>query len=85
MSIYLTQNLTLTLPKAILLNNHNEYPLPITIPVAPRKVTLVLHFKDPANIRNSPIKLLVPGKLIFANVKNRKIVIYKGITVAKPP
>ena len=30
---------------------------------------------DPTKIKNSPTKLLVPGKLIFAKVKNKKIVI----------
>ena len=29
----------------------------------------------PTKIKNSPIKLLVPGKLIFAIVKNKKIII----------
>ena len=36
--------------------------------------------KEPANIKNSPTKLPVPGSPIFDIVKNKKIKVYKGIT-----
>ena len=61
------------LPYAILLNNQREYTPPIITPVAPKNVIVVLTLNDPTKIKNSPTKLLVPGKLIFAKVKNKKI------------
>jgi hypothetical protein len=36
--------------------------------------------KEPNKIKNSPTKLLVPGKLILAIVKVKKIIAYTGIT-----
>jgi len=55
------------------------------MPVALKKVTILLTLKEPVKIKNSPTKLLVPGKLIFAMVKNKKNIEYKGIIDAKPP
>ena len=54
-------------------------------PVALRKVTILFTLKEPIKISSSPTKLLVPGKLIFAMVKNKKINEYKGIIEASPP
>ncbi|KAG2634961.1 hypothetical protein PVAP13_2NG321100 [Panicum virgatum] len=41
--------------------------------------------KAPTKIRNSPIKLLVPGKLILAKVKKKKMVEKFGMVLTKPP
>jgi len=45
----------------------------ITTLVTPKKVIVEFTLKEPVNIKNSPIKLLVPGNPIFAKVKNKKI------------
>lgn len=46
------------------------------IPIAPTKVIVLFTLNDPTKIKNSPIKLLVPGKLILAIVKNKKMALY---------
>ena len=38
--------------------------------------------KQPRMIKNSPTKLFVPGKPIFAIVKIRKIIVNNGINIA---
>ena len=41
-------------------------------------ITVAVEFvlKEPANIKNSPTKLPVPGKPIFDKVKNKKIALH---------
>ena len=58
----------------ILLYNHIEYTPPKTIPIPVKKQTVLLTLKIPNNIKNSPTKLLVEGKLIFAKIKIKKII-----------
>lgn len=47
--------------------------------------TKLFLWKAPTKIRNSPIKLLVPGKLILAKVKKKKMVEKFGMVLTKPP
>ena len=51
----------------------------------PNPVALMFVLKEPANIKNSPTKLPVPGNPIFDIVKNKKINVYKGIVCTNPP
>jgi hypothetical protein len=44
-----------------------------------------LYWKTPIKIKNSPIKLLVKGKLIFAKEKIRKRIAKIGQKKANPP
>ena len=44
-----------------------------------------IDWKALTKIRNSPIKLLVPGKLILAKVKKKKMVEKFGMVLTKPP
>ena len=79
MSLYTRKLAVCKFPKTIRLYNHKEYAPPKTIPVAPKNANVVLNEKIPIRIKNSPIKLLVPGNAIFAKVYNKKIQANKGI------
>ena len=70
---------TFKLPYAIRLNNHNEYTALKTTLVADNIVINKLSWKIPVKIKNSPIKLHVPGNAAFANINIKKIGINKGI------
>ena len=67
-------------PKLILLCNHNEYAPPKTIPQEARKAATGDRFISPKKTKISPTKLLVPGKPMFANEKNKKNAEKIGIT-----
>uniref|UniRef100_A0A803LQP5 Uncharacterized protein n=1 Tax=Chenopodium quinoa TaxID=63459 RepID=A0A803LQP5_CHEQI len=55
------------------------------IPSAANVATKLFLWKAPTKMRNSPIKLLVPGKLILAKVKKKKMVEKFGMVLTKPP
>jgi hypothetical protein len=56
----------------------------VSIPHAAKKAAQLFVNKQPAITKNSPIKLLVPGKPMFAIVKIVKKVEKSGIVVNKP-
>ena len=66
------------------LHNQSEYAAPSIILNAAKKATVVLLSKAPISVRNSPTKLLVPGKPRLAIEKNKKQRLNKGITCVKP-
>ena len=65
-------------------NNHKLYAPPKTIPVAQNIPAQLFIKKQPNIIKNSPIKLFVPGKPILAIVNNVKNTENKGFVVNKP-
>lgn len=67
------------LPKSILLSSQSVYPAPRTIPVPHRSAIQLLVSNDPDITRNSPIKLLVPGKPRFPRLKVIKHTENRGI------
>lgn len=67
------------------LYTQREYAAPKSIPSAEKVAIKLCFWKAPTNMRNSPIKLLVPGKLILAKVKNKKMVEKFGMVLTKPP
>jgi hypothetical protein len=64
--------------------NHRPYEALKTIPVAQKNAPQVFTAKQPTKIKNSPIKLLVPGNPILAIVKIMKNTENKGIVVKRP-
>jgi hypothetical protein len=54
------------------------YTAPRTLLKAAKKVAQKCSRKSPTNIRNSPTKLLVSGKLMFARENSRKILVKIG-------
>jgi len=54
------------------------------MPEAQNIAAQLLMSKQPAIIKNSPIKLLVPGKPILANVKRVKKLENNGVVTSKP-
>ena len=66
-------NCILILPKHNLLNNQIEYIELKSIPVAVKTIIEVFFSITPINIKNSPIKLDVPGKPKFAKEKNKSM------------
>lgn len=75
----------LKLPETTRLYSQREYAAPKIIPSAANVATKLFLWKAPTKMRNSPIKLLVPGKLILAKVKKKKIVEKFGMVLTKPP
>ena len=71
-------------PKSIRFNNHKLQHPPKTIPKEQKKEAQVFVNKQPAIIKNSPIKLLVPGNPILAKVKRVKKVEKSGVVVSNP-
>ena len=57
---------------------------PRTITLAQKTEAQLLVKKQPVIIKNSPIKLLVPGKPILAIVNSEKNVENNGFVVSKP-
>ncbi len=47
--------------------------------------TKLLIWKAPTKMGNSPIELLVPGKLILAKVEEKKMVEGFGMVLTEPP
>ena len=74
----------LILPNKIRFSNHKLYAAPKTILVAHSTATQVLVNAQPRIIKNSPTKLLVPGRPKLPNVNNVKKVANNGIVVNKP-
>ena len=72
-------------PETKRLYSQREYAAPKIIPSAANVATKLFLWKAPTKIRNSPIKLLVPGKLILAKVKKKKMVEKFGMVLTKPP
>jgi hypothetical protein len=72
-------------PYATRLYNHSEYAPPKTIPVALLAVTTVLVWMIPNKILLSPTNDEVPGKAMFAIVKNKNTLANLGIVWANPP
>jgi len=66
------------LPKKIRLNLHKVYTAPKTILIPAKKVAQKLIRNNPTRIKNSPTKLLVNGKLIFAKENIKKITVNLG-------
>ena len=50
-------------------------------------IKLIEKFRSnaPKKTKNSPIKLVVPGKAIFAMLKNKNIIEKIGILITRPP
>ena len=72
-------------PETTRLYSQREYAAPKIIPSAANVATKLFLWKAPTKMRNSPIKLLVPGKLILAKVKKKKMVEKFGMVLTKPP
>jgi len=75
----------LSVPKTTRLNNQTEYTADSTTPRVEKRRTVLFLEKTPKNNKSSPIKFDVPGKLIFARVKEKKKKENSGITVTRPP
>ena len=71
-------------PNKIRFKSHKLYAPPKTIPEAQNIPAQLLIKKQPRIIKNSPIKLLVPGKPILAIVKIVKNVENIGFVVNNP-
>ena len=77
-------------PNTIRFNKYIEYIAERIIP-NPEKVKRIKgsfttkEFAIPKKIKNSPMKLDVPGKLIFAIVNKKNKMEYKGIDWTNPP
>ena len=72
-------------PKTILLYNQREYvPQRITLNALMIDVKKFI-LKIPQSNKNSPTKLLVPGKAMLAIVKIRNRTEYNGIIWTSPP
>jgi hypothetical protein len=84
-SPWLNLYMVFTFPYATRLYNHNEYAPPKTIPVALLTVTKALVCAIPKRILLSPTKDEVPGRAIFAMVKNKKTLANLGMVWATPP
>jgi hypothetical protein len=78
-------NRVLRVPKATRLKSHTEYTADKTIPAVENSSTVLFLENTPTNKRSSPRKFEVPGKLIFARVKEKKKKQKSGITVTSPP
>ena len=72
-------------PNKILLQSHKEYAPQNITPKQEITLAVPLNLKTPNKRSSSPIKLLVPGKAIFAIVKIKKKEEYKGIKWTIPP
>lgn len=72
-------------PKAILLYKKSEY-VALKMTLKPARIAAVGYTrKTPIKIKNSPIKLAVPGKPIFAALKMKNSAQNLGFKEAKPP
>ncbi|KAL8096779.1 hypothetical protein AgCh_037657 [Apium graveolens] len=65
--------------------SQREYAAPKIIPSAANVATKLFLWKAPTKMRNSPIKLLVPGELILAKVEEKKMVGRFGMVLTEPP
>ncbi len=65
-------------PKNIRLNVQRVYTAPRTLLNPAKKVAQKCSRKSPRKIRNSPTKLLVSGKLMFAREKRRNTLVKRG-------
>jgi len=72
-------------PKTARLYSQREYAAPRIIPSAANVATKLFIWKAPTKMRNSPIELLVPGKLILAKVEKKKMVGGFGMVLTEPP
>ena len=72
-------------PETTRLYSQREYAAPKIIPSAANVATKLFLWKAPTKMGNSPIKLLVPGELILAKVKEKKMVERFGMVLTKPP
>jgi len=72
-------------PRTTRLYSQGEYAAPRIIPSAANVATKLLIWKAPTKMGNSPIKLLVPGKLILAKVEENKMVGGFGMVLTEPP
>ena len=61
------------------------YAAPKITPILAITATKKLSLKAPINIKNSPIKPLVPGKPRDAKANNINSIEYFGITETSPP
>lgn len=75
----------LRLPKLTRFNAQRVYAAPVIIFKQATTTAKVLYSNKPKQIINSPIKLLVPGKLMFAIENIRKNVAKRGAVIMKPP
>lgn len=75
----------LIFPETTRLYSQREQAAPKIIPSAATVATKLFLWKAPEKMGNSPIKLLVPGELILAKVKKRKMVERLGMVLTKPP
>lgn len=76
---------TPTDPKRTRLHSHKEYAAPRTMPKPAKKVVNKLVCTRPDKTKNSPTKLLVPGKPKLASEKNKKTTAKHGITWHRAP
>lgn len=72
-------------PETTRLYSQREYAAPKIIPSAANVATKLFLWKAPTKIGNSPIKLLVPGKLILAKVEEKEMVERFGMVLTEPP
>ena len=72
-------------PRTARLYSQGEYAAPRIIPSAANVATKLLIWKAPTKMGNSPIELLVPGKLILAKVEENKMVGGFGMVLTEPP
>ena len=72
-------------PETTQLYSQREYAAPKIIPSAANVATKLFLLKAPTEMENSPIKLLVLGKLILAKVKEKEMVERFGMVLTKPP
>uniref|UniRef100_A0A7N0RCS7 Uncharacterized protein n=1 Tax=Kalanchoe fedtschenkoi TaxID=63787 RepID=A0A7N0RCS7_KALFE len=72
-------------PETARLYSQREYAAPKIIPSAANVATKLFLWKAPTEMRNSPIKLLVPGELILAKVEEKEMVERFGMVLTKPP
>ncbi|KAL9667561.1 hypothetical protein QQ045_001923 [Rhodiola kirilowii] len=72
-------------PETARLYSHREYAAPKIIPSAANVATKLFLWKVPTELKNSPIKLLVPGELILAKVEEKEMVERFGMVLTKPP
>lgn len=61
-------------PETTRLYSQREYATPKIIPSAANVATKLFLWKAPTKMKNSSIKLLVPGELILAKVEEKKMV-----------
>ena len=72
-------------PETERLYSQREYAAPKIIPSAANVAIKLFFWKAPTKMRNSPIKLLVPGELILAKVEEKKMVERFGMVLTEPP